>query len=217
MSGPLGSQNGFHHTPAVQAGDGKTTKISQLQALDSKFLGTDYSLTDGVRKELSKLIIQKTGYFRERYLKEGSEFRAQNPDFTLWCNKVLSAMSIEEMTQVLDEYDIDWKPIVKEKIPGFEENISYFRVLILLPHKWKYDPKRRNVTQRFEVKGEDFSRPITTELLISDNPKEEEDFWYHHVIGIEKADYPDKSYIVIRADAGPKNKDLTIVVGLRYT
>lgn len=216
MNGPFGQRNPVSRRPAVRSGDGKTTKITQLQELDSKFLGTDFSMTDGVRDELSKLIIQKTGYFRERYMKESATYRAQNPEFGVWCVKVLSAMAIEEMTQILDEYDIDWKPLVKEKIPGFEENISYFRVMILLPHKWKMD-KDKTFTQRFEIKSEDFNRPITSELLVSDYPKEEEDFWYHHVIGIEKADYPDKSYIVIRADRRPSRDDLTIVVGLRYT
>lgn len=186
-----------------------------LDAVLSGENSSSASLEQSVRKILIDLLTQKQ-YFHYRIL-TGSKKYVTPDEFSKLYDEYVSNMSTEDMKKVLKAiYHIDWEKEVKKELPQFNtENLIYFKVLVLASTNWIKDGQLGYIQQFPDEEGEaiDWTRPITSELLVLKDKEREESVWNNDIMGIERrCDY--KNRIIVIASRIPP---ISIAIGFRYT
>lgn len=173
------------------------------------------SLEQSVRKILIDLLNSKQ-YFHHRIL-TGDKKYVGPEEFVERYDEIVNGMSTDDMKNVLKSiYHINWEDEVKKEIPQYNtSNLIYFKVVVLSPTNWTKDGVFGYIQQFPDEEGEliDWSRPITSELLIMKDKEEEEAIWNNDIMGIERrCDY--KNRIIVMASRIPP---ISIAIGFRYT
>lgn len=186
-----------------------------LDAVLSGENSSSASLEQSVRKILIDLLTRKQ-YFHYRIL-TGNKKYVTPDEFSKLYDEYVSNMSTEDMKKVLKAiYHIDWEKEVKKELPQFNtENLIYFKVLVLASTNWIKDGQLGYMQQFPDEEGEtiDWTRPITSELLVLKDKEREESVWNNDIMGIERrCDY--KNRIIVIASRIPP---ISIAIGFRYT